>query len=429
MGRRTILILSYFFPPCNLPAAQRAWGWAKYFGESGLHPVIVTRNWDHPVTTAEDVVRPGGDRVTHQVADGFEAFYLPHRGSVRDRIYCGFRGRRLQALSKAFTLAELLGQHALDILTPLRYLRDFARDYLRAEPDVADLVVSGGPFVLFKFGAELKREFSRLRWVADYRDDWSTSRLVAPDGLLPSFLRRVERRSERHWLSSAAFITSVSPAHTRAISDLVERPGHTIYNGFDFEELPEVRQDPAVFRVVYSGALYPTQRVEDLVGAVLELATENPDLPLRLMFPGLEFDKGQAARVKRLLRGREDLLETAERIPRSEVIRIQLRAHVLIMLSHPGVKGIASSKMFEYLGLGRPILVYPNDHDVLEALIAETHAGFVCDDTAGLKDRLSLLAQQFRQGGETSVDRVEERVSVYSRKHQARLFAGLLAGA
>src|SRR5687768_6104456 len=41
----TILIVSYFFPPCNIVAAQRIKSFADNFKKFGLYPVIVTRHW------------------------------------------------------------------------------------------------------------------------------------------------------------------------------------------------------------------------------------------------------------------------------------------------------------------------------------------------------------------------------------------------
>ena len=45
MSKKKVLILSYFFPPCNLPASQRSYGWATQLHEYGYHPIIITRNW------------------------------------------------------------------------------------------------------------------------------------------------------------------------------------------------------------------------------------------------------------------------------------------------------------------------------------------------------------------------------------------------
>ena len=47
-----VLIISYFFPPCNLTASQRAFNWAKYLKEFGYNPIVITRKWDQPISVA-----------------------------------------------------------------------------------------------------------------------------------------------------------------------------------------------------------------------------------------------------------------------------------------------------------------------------------------------------------------------------------------
>lgn len=424
---RRVLILTYFFPPCNLPAAQRPWGWARYLADYGWRPIVVTRNWDQPVRRAEDVVRPSGTSVLHRVEPEFEAHYLPHAGSLRDRLYCRFADSPWRWISKPLTLFERVGQHFLDVATPFRYLYDFLRRYLRENPDVHDLIVTGQPFVLFKFGAALAAEFPRLRWIADYRDEWTTNQLDRETGVLARTFRALDRRSERRWLQSSAFVTSVSGYLTRTIAESVGRPGHTISNGYDFDALPDVDQASDVFTIVYNGTLYPSQPIEDVVSAVQRLGQRHPDLPILVRFPGLDFDPAQAARVRALFRDQEHQLEASPRVPRAEVIRIQKRAHVLLMLAHRGVRGVASSKIFEYLGLGRPVIVYPNDHDILEQLVAETGAGFVCDDALALDRDLETLAQQFLARRTTEITARPDRIAFYSRRRQTQRLAELLA--
>lgn len=47
---KKVLIISYFFPPCNLTASQRSMGWARYLREQGWDPIVVTRNWEQHIS-------------------------------------------------------------------------------------------------------------------------------------------------------------------------------------------------------------------------------------------------------------------------------------------------------------------------------------------------------------------------------------------
>ena len=57
------VVLSYFFPPCNLTASQRAYGWAKYLNRNGYYPIIITRSWDVAILKPEDALKKAGNKV------------------------------------------------------------------------------------------------------------------------------------------------------------------------------------------------------------------------------------------------------------------------------------------------------------------------------------------------------------------------------
>ena len=58
-----VLIISYFFPPCNLTASQRVVSWAKYLHKSGYYPIIITRKWEKHVTSFDDCHYPTSKEV------------------------------------------------------------------------------------------------------------------------------------------------------------------------------------------------------------------------------------------------------------------------------------------------------------------------------------------------------------------------------
>jgi len=422
---KKILIISYFFPPCNLTASHRVYSWARYFHRYGLYPIIITRNWEHPVGSPGDILKPGGDRVIHEKKEEYEAYYLPHKGSLRDRIYERFHDTAFGALSKPFTLLELIGQNYFSALTPFRYMEKFARGLLKESPDIEDMLISGNPFILFKSGYRLKKEFPRIRWIADYRDDWTTSEINRHEGFLRSMVHKAEAVSEKKWLSNARFITSVSPWYTQKIAAYTGREGYTIYNGFD-RLIPGETSAQQTFNIVYNGTLYGTQKVEDFCASVKKVIARNSDIRFRLQFPGLAFDPVQARRVREAMQGYEELPEITGRIPQNEVLDIQKNAHVLLMFSHPGVKGITSSKLFEYLSLRRPVLVYPGDNDILDEIIRETSCGTVCADQSAMEQEMEKLVTEYRNTGTTAVHANDAAILKYSREKQAEILAGLI---
>lgn len=422
-----VLIISYFFPPCGLTAAWRVDSWARYFHRHGLYPVVITRNWDHPVQGQEDILKPGGSDIVHERHEHYEVYYLPHTGSLRDRLYTKLAGTALRSLTKPLTVAELVGQHYAAAWAPFGYLARKARTLLQQDPSIRYLLISANPFILFRYGYALKKEFPQLQWVADYRDDWTTSEINPKEGWLRKKIHGLESRSEKKWLSNAAFITSVSPHYTDKIAAYTGRPGHTIYNGFD--PLPEKELTPSSsreFSIVFNGTLYATQRVEDFCDAARRLIMQYPEVPIRLKFPGLAFDRRQEERVRQCLTGLESHTEITGRIPRAEVMRIQQDSQVLLLLSHPGVKGIASSKLFEYLSLRKPILVYPGDGDIMDRIIRETRCGYTAQTPDELYNLLEQMLHAYIRDGHTSIQPETAALEAYTRERQAGNLAALI---
>lgn len=420
-----IIIISYFFPPCTLTAAQRIAAWAKYFHRFGLFPIVITRNWGHPVINQADILKPGGDKIIHEKHENYEVYYLPHKGSTRDRLYYKLAGTPWAFLTKPFTFLELIGQNYLDIFTPFKYIRNFASSLIEKDREIKKIIISGNPFILFKFGFQLKKRFAQLDWVADYRDDWSTSGIVNNTGILGKFIRWIEAKSEKKWLSNVQFITSVSPFYADKIGNFIHKKRLVHYNGFDELQLEKLIPQKE-FIIVYNGTLYSTQNIEVFCEVFIQLIRDFKHINFKLKFPGLAFDLIQSQRVRTALKTYEENVEITERIPQKEVIKIQQQSHVLLMIAHNGIKGVTSSKLFEYFSVQRPIVVFPNDNDVLETLVKTTQTGFVCNDAVELYDALAQLIHQFEARGITHSNINEDELFKYSRKNQCQILANAI---
>lgn len=203
-------------------------------------------------------------------------------------------------------------------------------------------------------------------------------------------IANIDAYFEKKWVSSASCITSVSPYYVEKISNFTKIKGSVILNGFFEEEFNHLEKYKLYddFTMTYNGTLYPTQNIEIFIEgfkqAVQELKLKQKKV--KLLFPGSAFKPDQANRVKILLAGYEDYYQITNRIPRSEVMEIQQKSHVLLMFPHTGIKGIPSSKLYEYLGLNKYILICPSDNDILESTINETGNGIICKTDIEVKE-------------------------------------------
>lgn len=423
-----VVILTYFFPPCNLTAAQRSYGWARHLKESGYYPIVITRNWEHHIGGPHDMHVDSGTELIHEKNEDFEVYYVPFRGNLRDRLYSKYGKNRFNLLRKALSFWELFGHHFTNSAIPFSNLYDFAEGFIAKNKDVKALIVSANPFEIFRFGFLLNRKLN-IPWIADYRDDWNTSTVNYSRGMGEKLIRVLERRSERRYVGTASLITSVSPHYVNKISKFTARPGRVILNGFFPDDTVRFRHLDLFpeFTVVYNGMLYPSQQIEVFLDAFKAFADRNSEMRsrIRLRFPGILFLKDVAARVASYMRGYEDLLVMTERVSRDEVLEIQGRAHLLLMVSHKDSIGIPSSKIYEYLSLEKPVLICPGDGDILNETFEPYNIGYVANTADEALGILEELFTMYLSGSYSNLKADSSYTAQFTRQRQSQVLAGL----
>jgi hypothetical protein len=355
--------------------------------------------------------------------------YLPFRGSLRDHLYSKYGNSRFHLLRKVLSFIELLGSNFNKAFIPYSNLHAFALDYCKKHDDVKAIIVTGNPFEIFRFGYEIHNQ-TGIPWIADYRDDWTTSEVNDVSGFLNTFLLRLSKRSEKKWVGTSACITTVSSYYAQKIGNFVQKPGHVLLNGF-FEDDLRAFQNRVLyvdFTIVYNGMLYGSQQIEIFLAGFKKFVDANPEFRhrIKLQFPGILYLKDVAQRVQNFMLGYEDTLLLTERVSREQVLEMQARAHLLLMVSHLGSKGIPSSKIYEYLGLGRPVLVCPGDEDILDETFSQYNLGFIANTA---DEAFTVLTTQFKKyldGTYATMQADNQYTAQFARSTQAKVLAAIL---
>jgi hypothetical protein len=421
---REILIISYFYPPCSLTAAQRPAGWVKYFHEFGFRPIVITRNWDVKISKPEDQLRDTGKEVVIDKSDEFEIHYLPYKASLRDRIF-NSSNSLLKKGSKILTLINSIGENYSNRFIPFSNFYDYASKLIE-ERKVSLLIISANPFIQFRFGYLIHKKHG-IAWIADYRDDWTTSEIIRPRTRLEKILFSFQQRSEKKWVKTASFIISISEVYTNRISEFLGVRGETILNGFDELYPIKQNQDNQKFIITYNGSLYHTQDVEGFIQAIKKCIDYFEGyIFIKVQFPGVAYDPSQEKRILNLIIGYENHFILTERIPKEVVIEMQCNSDLLLMLTHIGSKGIPSSKLYEYLSLQKIVLCYPNDYDIVEKTLTDVGVGVITSCKAELFDHLKRLIENKINFGIDSISLNYEKLENYSIKNQCFKLFNLL---
>jgi glycosyltransferase involved in cell wall biosynthesis len=431
---KKLLIVTEKFPPNTETAANRPLGWAKYFHQYGYKPVIVTRNWD--IEYVSDIISYqytlAGDKVIHEVYDEYEVYYLPFKGNYRTRFILRHRYERHKLACKALTFVDqLTTAFGWFRFSMYRAYFVWADQYLDQNNDIDIALITASPFTFFRLGKRLKRKF-KLKWVADYRDPWTVPRGVMGrnGGRLHKMMEKLEHKAERRWVATADHITSVSEYITQSISDFLQIPGTTIYNGY----LPEEKVSTALvprqeeFTFLYNGSLYDMQQIEIFLdGFKLLVDHYKGIMPIRFKGIGIDAIPVSSERVRKHMHGYEEYLMITGRIPKAEYLAIQATAQVLVIAgTGPEIKGITSSKIFDYILIEKPVLLVGNDKDVVEDILTRTEQGIFADTPGEVFEKMKVLIEEFLVKGQLNTPYNQEAVAYYSRANQTGLMAGVL---
>jgi hypothetical protein len=125
--------------------------------------------------------------------------------------------------------------------------------------------------------------------------------------------------------------------------------------------------------------------------------------------------------------GLGDLTEFIEYLPHAEVVRLQQKAQVLLLVinNSPNARTIVPGKLYEYLGSRRPMLAIGHRDSDSAMVIRKTGAGEVLeyDDVDGLTARLLNDYAAYRAG---TLQVNAEGIEQFTRRNLSFRYARLL---
>lgn len=421
---KKILIISYCFPPCNLTSSQRVFSWAKYLSECGWHPIIVCRRWEKEIAiNVDQYISTKSQTIEHEVNENYEIYWLPYKSNLRDHFLIS---QKYAWVRKLLSFLFLLLEKPFRFFDSLGNYEKFVAQYIKDNP-IDGIYITANPFVLFRIGYIINRKFN-LKWAADYRDSWSSSEMSYSNDIIGKLIRMYDSYFEKKWLKSTSFITAISQQYAEQIGKYLNKPAKPIYNGY-FEE--DFLNGNGVyiydkFTVTYVGSLYQGQKIEIFLEAVKRLIdNKGQTIKFQMCFPGLTYFIEQEKRVLKFVKGYEQYFNISGRLPRKEVMKIQRNSHLLLHVGWPDQSGVVGSKVYEYMAVGRPILICPNDNGVLENKVLETKTGYVVNSENEAYQILLFLYEKFEKNETHDLIPDQKKIAFYSRKNQTGALAEL----
>ena len=422
-----VLIIAYYVPPAGGPAVQRVLQFVEYLQADGWTPEVLTvREGAYPNRDPDLLERIPSSVPVHrtraldpyaiyQALTGKEEADLP-TGSMDDT---GSWVERFSQWVRAnvFLPDARVGWWPFAVVRGLRLLRSGRFDAVLS---------TGAPHSVHLIGSALHHG-SGTPWVADLHDPWTD---ISYYDELPHTLwaRRVDEALERHVLSGASAVTTVSPSWAELFATKAENEYRVVENGFSRQEFDAIDETPPddQFVLAHVGKLYASRSPTAVWAALGRLHEEGtiPDLRLRLIGsvdPAVEQALAE--------HGLAPLVERTPFLPHAEAIREMARSTLLLLVieQFAAAEGMITSKLYEYLASERPVLgVGPPDGDA-HALLRRHDAGTVVDwtDVDWAAEVLRAHYDAWAEGTpRTGADRGE--LGAHTRRHQARRMARVL---
>lgn len=396
-----LLILSYHYPPLNVTASQRAAAWARYLAELGHDVSLVTFDW------------PGDFEEVPNVQ--LHRLPLPE---LPDHNHLPWPWRVPVIRTGATLLAYLLGSIDYHARKHEKVMWRFLKEHVSTTS--YDLVLGVfSPHFHIHHAARLEEQF-QLPFVIDFRDLFNNRFAASADvkSMNRGILDRLTLWHWKRWMKrSAGWLTVSTPLHD-VLKTWFESPGIVVLNGFDPESMP-TPQAANRFTVMHIGTLYGTQNLTLFMRAYRKFADGKPDCdlvfggvtePMKVLIEGAAHETG----VRYLSFPRE---------ARDAALRRLMSATVLFFPGHQHLRGMYSSKIFEYLASGKPILLAPSDNDVLEELMKH-HAG--CSSHTNEASIIAELEKYYAVYRSNEALHFKRELVAYTRREQAKKLSNWL---
>ena len=408
---KTVLVLAAFFPPSGGVGVIRTLKFIKHLPAFGWKPIVVTLP----------------ERATKRVMDDSLLAKIPAGTEIHRPFFYDYR--KIVGGDIAKLLSPLLNR----IHFPDRYVQwnYFAFNHIAKKilPSTKiDLVyTSVGPHSTMLAAHRIKRRFN-IPFVVDFRDPFSFSQynLLDTKESSQSKAEKIERSVFKH----ADHIINVSriwkEKYERLYPDIVSKSS-LIHNGYDEDDFAfsEHSQPNEMFTLGYNGTFSRLVPLEPLLSAIMEIHQDR-GIPIRLSIATPTLKRKLTSRFPYLFDN--GLIDYKGFLPHGESLQNLQRSDVVVLILNDmaATEGMIPAKTFEYLRIGKPILLLHRKNGHLSEIIAKTQTGLSINiaDHKEIVETLLFLQRQWKQN-KWDIHPVQHEIAQFERKHLTHQLAGI----
>jgi len=421
---RRVLLIAYYVPPAGGPATQRILQFIEHLPATGWEvDVLTVREGAYP-NRDPSLLEAVPDSVTIHRTPSFDpiALYTRLKGGDEDDIPAGSLGEDESSFLETaarWIRANLFIPDARIGWWPFAVWHGKS---LLKRGHYDAIVSSGAPHSVHLIGRSLHRA-TGTPWIADLHDPW-TDISYYDEFPHTRWAERLDAHFERSVLAEASAVTTVSPSWAELFARKAENRYAVVENGFDPNDFESVQPAPADdFVLAHVGKLYASRNPTALWRALAQLRDEGRIPDLRVHLTGSVDPEVQQSIERHDL---SPIVTIDGFVPHEEALRRMAHSTLLLLVieEFAQAKGMITSKLYEYLASGRPVLgVGPSGGDA-DALLREHEVGAVVDwgDADRMKEMIATHYEAWQDGTPRS-GAVWADIQQHNRVHQAQRLA------
>lgn len=425
MQKKKVLIVLYYWPPAGGPGVQRWLKFVKYLPQFNIEPIVYCPS--NPVypqidKSLLDEIPKGITILKQPISEPYKIanVFSKSTKTISKGIFPDKNKQSIIQKAMLFVRGNFFIPDARKnwVKPSVRHLSTYISDY-----NIDTVITSGPPHSLHLIGFKLKKNID-IRWIADFRDPWTTIGYHKQLKLTKVAKKRY-KRLESEVLNNADTIIVTSNVTKTEFKQLTTKPIEVITNGYDIEQVKAKTLD-SKFTLAHIGSFLSKRNPLILWQSLQELINENDEFAkyFKLNLVGLVGEEILSTIEKYNL---TKYLNNVGYVPHNESVKFQKKAQVLLLIEidSQDTKAIIPGKLFEYMVSNRPIIaIGPSGSDV-ETIIKQTNTGdyFYYNAKTALKAKILSHFQAFKFG---NLEAKPIGVSQYSRVHLTQKLSKIL---
>ena len=398
---RSLLIISYYWPPAGGPGVQRWLKFTTYLQQMGYDiNVIIPENPDYPVLDKS---------LLSEVPRGLNIMDVPI--FEPSRLLSSLSRKRTKNLQRGIIKKKqsLIERWIIwargNLFVPdarvgwKRQVVKVAAEFIAENPETT-VITTGPPHSVHLSGLHLKGNFPQIKWLADFRDPWTTIGYHHKLRLGESAQRKHEK-DELRVLNWTDRVVVTSPHTQQEFEQKTTKPVVVITNGYDIKPNENIQQPTGKFKLSHVGTLLSDRNPQVLWAVLSELCDENSnfcdDLELHLA--------GNIS--EEIIRSIEshlpsEVLKSHGYLSHEDAVELMFESQILLLIEIDSeiTKAIIPGKLFEYLASRRPIVALGPAGADIEQIIQGNHAGtyFRYEEHQTLKTEILRIYNLYKSG-------------------------------